>query len=186
MVVTFAIAGTATKSVWTGICGLWLQNGQEWSGMFSGMFRNVRTKAECSDTIPVGTTTKHVRNVRNVFRNVQECENKSQIRWHNPSRYYHQVCQECQEHFQEHSGMWEQKPNVARYYHWACQECQERFQAIGQWEESSRVSVYFGDTEHIGAYLGLVPAASTSTQWDQHRVLCPGVTLATCPISAWA
>ena len=39
------------------------------SGTFSGMFRNVRTKAECSDTIPVGTTTKCIRNVRNVFRN---------------------------------------------------------------------------------------------------------------------
>ena len=42
--------------------------------MFSGMFRNVRTKAECGDTIPAGTTTEHVRKVRNVFRNVQECE----------------------------------------------------------------------------------------------------------------
>ena len=71
----------------------------EWSGMFSGTFRNVRTKAECGDTIPVGTTTErvrnvrnvrtkakcsdtipagatteHVRNVRNIFRNIQECE----------------------------------------------------------------------------------------------------------------
>ena len=51
----------------TGICVLWLQNGQEWSGMF----RNVRTKAKCGDTIPAGTTTEHVRNVRNIFRNVQ-------------------------------------------------------------------------------------------------------------------
>ena len=47
--------------------------------------------------------------VRNVFRNIQECENKSQMRWHNPSGYYHQACQECQEHFQECSGMWEKR-----------------------------------------------------------------------------
>ena len=40
----------------------------EWSGMFSGTFRNVRTKAECGDTIPAGTTTEHVRNVQSARR----------------------------------------------------------------------------------------------------------------------
>ena len=131
------------------------------SGTFSGTFRNVRTKAECGDTIPAGTTTERVRNVRNVFRNFQECENKSRMRWHDPSGYYHRACQECQEHFQECSGMWEQKPNAVtrsqrvlppsvsgmsgtfsgmfrnvRKACRACQECQEHFQErSGIWEQ---------------------------------------------------